>query len=103
MVATRERPPRSWHGDGLPVPDRRRLGRLTPLLAGALPERLPFLAGSRLCCGCPFSRDHRGYPWDLVGYRLRGCADVPVRGGRGGRHAGGTGRPRRERERMIGA
>ena len=73
------------------------------LVAGTLVERLPLLAGPRLRSGRPFSRGNRGYPGDLVGHRLCGGVDVPLRGGCGGRHAGGSGRPRRERERMIGA
>jgi MFS family permease len=38
-------------GDGLPRADSGRLGRLASLLEGALPERLPLLAGPRVRVG----------------------------------------------------
>ena len=70
-------------------------------LAGTLVERLPLLAGSRLRSGrlsAGVIADTLGISWAIGSVGV----DVPLRGDRGGRHAGGS-RRRRERERMIGA
>jgi len=71
-----------------PVPNRSRLGRFTPFVAGPLVERLPLLAGSRLRGGRALGRDHRRHFGDILGHRVCGSIDVYLRSSRGTRHAG---------------
>jgi hypothetical protein len=81
VVAVGEQSSRSRQGDGLPILDRRRLGQLSPLLAGTFVECLPLLAGPWPRRRRSLFRDHRRYVGDLLGYRVRGSVDVFLGGG----------------------